>query len=118
MNRYWARVGTAPFLTAVRSAVARQSLLAPRLWVACVAAALAGVINAAAFPDLGWWPLVIPGTALMLWSFRARRAGGAFLVGLVYWFVYRRHVEDETDEFGHAAFQLRHRGSHRTLARR
>jgi apolipoprotein N-acyltransferase len=88
MNRYWARVGTAPLLTAVRSAVARQSLLAPRLWVACVAAALAGVINAAAFPDLGWWPLVIPGTALMLWSFRARRAGGAFLVGLIGGFTF------------------------------
>ena len=88
MNRYWVRTGTASLLATVRSAVARQSMLAPRLWVACVAAALAGVINAAAFPDLGWWPLVIPGTALMLWSLRARRAGGAFLVGLIGGFTF------------------------------
>ena len=39
MNRYRVRTGAASLLATFRSAVARQSMLAPRLWVACVAAA-------------------------------------------------------------------------------
>ncbi|WP_346234180.1 apolipoprotein N-acyltransferase [Parafrigoribacterium mesophilum] len=93
MGRSRARLRSAWLLPAAlparwRSAVRGPALAAPKLWLACVTAAAAGIINAAAFPDLGWWPLVIPGTALMLWSLRARRAGGGFLVGLIGGFAF------------------------------
>lgn len=56
---------------------------APRLWVAALIALLSGPINAAAFPALGWWPLIFVGTAMMMWSVRGRTLGAAFLLGLL-----------------------------------
>jgi apolipoprotein N-acyltransferase len=50
---------------------------------AVILAALSGGITAAAFPGLGWWPLVVPGTALLLFTLLGRSIGGALLVGLV-----------------------------------
>jgi apolipoprotein N-acyltransferase len=46
------------------------------------AAALGGIVNAGAFPALGWWPLAFVGTGLIFWSLIGRSAGGALLVGL------------------------------------
>lgn len=40
------------------------------------------------FPDLGWWPLTIVGTALVLASLRGRGVRGALLVGAVSGFAY------------------------------
>jgi apolipoprotein N-acyltransferase len=60
---------------------------------AVLGAAASGFLNAAAFPDLGWWPLIFPGTALMLWSLAGRRSGSAFVVGLVGGFsFYGTHI--------------------------
>lgn len=71
-------------------AVGAPSQSAPPLWLAFCLAALSGPINALAFPDPGWWPLIFVGTALMLASLVGRTAGTAFAVGLVggaaYWF--------------------------------
>jgi apolipoprotein N-acyltransferase len=53
------------------------------LWVAVLVAAGAGVVLDAGFPDGDVWPLAFVGIALVLVSLRGRRAGGAFLVGLV-----------------------------------
>jgi len=55
----------------------------PPLWLSVVLAASGGVVNALAFPGLGWWPLVLIGTPLILGSVLGRRLGGALLVGLV-----------------------------------
>lgn len=60
----------------------------PRLGVAVLAAALGGWMMDLGFPALGWWPLTILGTALVLWSLRGRSVGGALLVGAVAGFVY------------------------------
>ena len=51
-------------------------------------AALSGYANAAAFPGIGWWPLIFVGTALMLWSLNGRRVWSAFLVGFVGGFAF------------------------------
>lgn len=48
-----------------------------------MAAAASGPLNSAAFPALGWWPLVFVGTGLMIWSVRGRKPGAAFLLGLL-----------------------------------
>ncbi|MBB5632006.1 apolipoprotein N-acyltransferase [Cryobacterium mesophilum] len=53
------------------------------VWLAAAASAASGPITAAAFPALGWWPLVFAGTGLMIWSVRGRRLGTAFLLGLL-----------------------------------
>ena len=55
----------------------------PALWLAVLAAAVSGPINAAAFPARGWWPLVFLGTGLMLFSLAGRSIRGSFLVGLL-----------------------------------
>ncbi len=55
---------------------------------AIIAAALSGVANAAAFPALGWWPLVFIGTALMFWSLDGRGSRSALLVGFVGGFAF------------------------------
>jgi apolipoprotein N-acyltransferase len=61
----------------------RRLAVRPPLWAAALGGALSGFVNAAAFPGLGWWPLIIPGTALVFWSLIGRRSGGAFFVGLI-----------------------------------
>jgi apolipoprotein N-acyltransferase len=53
------------------------------VWLAAVAAAASGPLNAAAFPALGWWPLIFVGTGLMLWSLAGRTMGSVFLLGLL-----------------------------------
>ncbi|THG33618.1 apolipoprotein N-acyltransferase [Naasia lichenicola] len=54
------------------------------LWGAVLVALLAGPVMDGAFPDLGVWPLAFVGIALVLIVLRGRRAGGSFLVGLVF----------------------------------
>lgn len=58
------------------------------LWLAVLVAALSGLVNAAAFPGLGWWPLVFVGTGLMLWSLIGRRVWASLLVGYVGGFAF------------------------------
>ena len=53
------------------------------LWAAVLAAAAGGAVLSAAFPALGWWPLAIPGTALILWALLGRSVWASLLVGLV-----------------------------------
>ena len=54
------------------------------LWGAVLLALVAGPITDAAFPDIGWWPLAFVGVAMVLVAAYGRRAGGGFLVGLVF----------------------------------
>lgn len=56
--------------------------------LALLAAAAGGLLLDAGFPDRGWWPLSIGGTALLLLSLRGRSLRGALLVGAVGGFVY------------------------------
>lgn len=61
----------------------RRRPVRPRMGLAILAAALSGPINAAAFPSRGLWPLVVLGTALMLYSLVGRGVGSSLIVGLV-----------------------------------
>lgn len=70
-----------------RVAAASDTGLRP-LWQSLLAAAVAGVMLASAFPSLGWWPMAPLGTAFMLWAFDKRRPGGAALVGLIGGFAF------------------------------
>lgn len=68
---------------------ARRWLARPLPFTAALlVAALSGLINAAAFPALGWWPLIFIGTALMLWSLVGRRVWPSLLVGFVGGFAF------------------------------
>src|SRR5690554_6096550 len=58
------------------------------LWVAVLSAAVGGVVLAGAFPALGWWPLAIPGTALIMWTLLGRSVWASILVGLVGGFAF------------------------------
>lgn len=58
------------------------------LTAALLIAALSGFVNSAAFPALGWWPLIFVGTALMFWSLVGRRPRSALLVGFVGGFAF------------------------------
>jgi apolipoprotein N-acyltransferase len=53
------------------------------LWAAALVAAASGPILDAAFPDRDIWPLAFAGIALVLVTLPGRRAGAAFLVGLI-----------------------------------
>ncbi|WP_082514366.1 apolipoprotein N-acyltransferase [Frigoribacterium sp. Leaf164] len=61
----------------------RVTALRLPLWLALVVAAGSGVVLDAGFPDGDVWPLTFVGIGLVLVSLRGRRAGSAFLVGLV-----------------------------------
>ena len=65
-----------------------RATLALPLPLATFLAAVAGVINAAAFPGLGWWPLVFVGTPLLLFCLCGRRFWGSCLVGLIGGFAF------------------------------
>ncbi|MBT2485886.1 MULTISPECIES: apolipoprotein N-acyltransferase [unclassified Microbacterium] len=65
----------------------RQRALLP-LWVAMITAAASAFLMNLAYPDAGVWALAFPSAALLLLSLIGRRAGGAFLVGLVYGIVF------------------------------
>ncbi len=58
------------------------------LWLAVLAAAASGLLMSLAYPSVGAWGLVFPAVALLLVALIGRRAGGAFLVGLVYGAVF------------------------------
>lgn len=58
------------------------------LGVAALAAVAGGWLMDLGFPDVGWWPLTIAGTALVLAALRGRSIGGALLIGAVSGFVY------------------------------
>jgi apolipoprotein N-acyltransferase len=54
------------------------------LWMALLAAAGAGPVLNAAFPDRGWWPLAFLAIACQLVTLQGRRLGAAFLIGFVF----------------------------------
>lgn len=58
------------------------------LGVAALAAVAGGWLMDLGFPDIGWWPLTIVGTALVLAALRGRSIGGALLIGAVSGFAY------------------------------
>ncbi len=58
------------------------------IWGAAVIAAVGGVINALAFPGLGWWPLIFLGTPLLLFALVGRGVGGSLLVGMLGGFAF------------------------------
>ena len=53
------------------------------LWAALLVALASGPVLDAAFPDKGYWPLALPGVALVLITLIGRRNGSALLVGFV-----------------------------------
>ncbi len=82
------RASTAPsVVSATLSRVAAVASPLP-LGVALLAAISGGWLMDLGYPDLGWWPLTIIGTALVLASLRGRSVGGALLVGAVSGFAF------------------------------
>lgn len=71
------------------------------LWGAVLLAAAAGLVTDAAFPDRGWWPLAFVGVAMVLVAAQGRRAGGGFLVGVVFGITfYLVHIPWMTEFLG------------------
>ncbi|MET0304568.1 MAG: apolipoprotein N-acyltransferase, partial [Microbacteriaceae bacterium] len=69
--------------------------------IALLLALAGGPILDAAFPDLGIWPLALPGVVLALLVARGRRLGSAFLVGFVFGeSFYLLHIEWATEFLG------------------
>jgi apolipoprotein N-acyltransferase len=63
------------------------------LWQRMLGAVVGGLLLSAAFPPIGWWPLAILGTAVILWSLRRTSIGGAIVVGLLSGFAfYGTHI--------------------------
>lgn len=60
----------------------------PPFWLALVLAVSGGIVNALAFPGLGWWPLIFIGTPLILGSLIGRRVRGALVVGFLGGFAF------------------------------
>ena len=58
------------------------------LGIAVLTATAGGWVMDLGYPDLGWWPLTIVGTALVLASLRGRTIGGALLIGAFSGFTY------------------------------
>jgi apolipoprotein N-acyltransferase len=58
------------------------------LGTAVLAAIAGGWLMDLGYPDLGWWPLTIVGTALVLASLRGRSISGAMLVGALSGFTF------------------------------
>ena len=57
-------------------------------WAAPIVAALGGAVLAGAFPSLGWWPLAVPGVALILFALKGRSLLASFAVGLTGGFAF------------------------------
>lgn len=53
------------------------------LWSAAIVAVIGGIVNALAYPGLGWWPLIFVGTPLVFFALVDRRAWGSALVGML-----------------------------------
>lgn len=53
------------------------------LWLAAIAAVVGGVLDALAFPGLGWWPLIFVGTPLILGALVGRRVGVSLALGVL-----------------------------------
>jgi len=71
------------------------------LWGAVLLAVAAGLVTDAAFPDRGWWPLAFVGVAMVLVAAQGRRAGGGFLVGVVFGITfYLVHIPWMTEFLG------------------
>ncbi|RZT64065.1 apolipoprotein N-acyltransferase [Microcella alkaliphila] len=60
----------------------------PRIGVALLAAVLGGWLMSLAYPDPGWWPMMLPGLGLVLWALRGRTVGGGLIIGAVSGFAY------------------------------
>jgi len=58
------------------------------LWIAAGIAVVGGVLNALAFPGLGWWPLIFVGTPLILLALVGRRVWGSLAVGVLGGFAF------------------------------
>ncbi|WP_241986416.1 apolipoprotein N-acyltransferase [Cryobacterium psychrophilum] len=58
------------------------------LWIATGVAGVGGVLNALAFPGLGWWPLIFVGTPLIFLALVGRRGWGALAVGVLGGFAF------------------------------
>jgi apolipoprotein N-acyltransferase len=58
------------------------------LLIAVLAAAIAGMSLAGAFPDRGWWPLAFLAPGLMMWSLIGRRFWSSLVVGTVGGFAF------------------------------
>lgn len=58
------------------------------LWLAAPVVVLGGVLNAIAFPGLGWWPLIFVGTPLILFALVGRRILGSLIVGFLGGFAF------------------------------
>ncbi|PJJ72156.1 apolipoprotein N-acyltransferase [Diaminobutyricimonas aerilata] len=66
--------------------------LVPR-WLGLALAAGSGFVLDAAFPDRGWWPLILPGIAMVLIALRGASWRWAALVGFIAgWSFYLVHV--------------------------
>lgn len=66
----------------VRAAAGSEQGLRTR--VALLVALAGGLLLAAAFPPLGWWPLAFVGPALLLLALRGRGLRASFVTGLVF----------------------------------
>ncbi|OJX63435.1 MAG: apolipoprotein N-acyltransferase [Micrococcales bacterium 73-13] len=53
-------------------------------WAALPTAAIGGIVADLAYPDVGWWPMVLPGVALVLVALIGRGFWMGALIGLVY----------------------------------
>lgn len=63
-------------------------------WVALLLAAAGGWVTELAYPDLGWWPLIFPGIAMVLIALIGRGFWMGALIGLVYESVfYLLHIQ-------------------------
>lgn len=76
-------VGGARDSSAVRAGREPSDRPPLRLPQALLAAAAGGLVTALAFPEPGWWPLVLPGAALQLLALIGRGVRGALLAGFV-----------------------------------
>jgi apolipoprotein N-acyltransferase len=82
------RAGALPRLRLPWAARARRATALPlprlRLLWALAVALVGGLLLAAAFPPLGWWPFAFVGPAMLVFALSGRSLRGAFTVGFVF----------------------------------